>query len=123
MASACFLLGHGFALADNIYVSNFTNNTIEMFNSTGQGSLFANTGLSGPAGLAFDSGGNLYVANSGANTIKKYDTSGNGSTFASSGLYGPAFIAAQVPEPASWALVTLGAAALLGGRCGRRRKQ
>src|ERR1700739_4632178 len=42
------------------YVANQGNNTIEAFNSSGSGSVFA-TGLSGPQGLALDSAGNLYV--------------------------------------------------------------
>jgi len=91
-ASVCFLLGNGFALADNIYVSNFTNNTIEVFNSSGQGIRFASTGLAGPAGLAF-SGGNLYVANFTNNTIEKFDSSGHGTLFANVGLAEPAGLA------------------------------
>jgi hypothetical protein len=57
--------------ADILYVSNFGNNTIEKFASGGVGSVFANTGLSGPIGLAFDSTGNLYAANVSDNTIEK----------------------------------------------------
>ena len=64
-----------------------------------------------PIGLAFDSSGNLYAANlTGVigGTIDKFDSSGNRSIFAS-GLDGPEFIATQVPEPASIALLALGA--------------
>ena len=46
-------------------------------------------GLSGPAGLAFDSSGNLYVANHSNDTISKVTPSGSVSTFASVGLSGP----------------------------------
>ena len=38
----------------NLYVSNFGNSTIETFTPGGVGSVFANTGLSGPFFLAFD---------------------------------------------------------------------
>jgi len=65
-------------------LSNSTNNTIEVFNSAGQGSVFASTGLSGPAGLAF-SGGNLYLANDSNNTIEKFNSCGIGTTFATVG--------------------------------------
>ncbi len=51
--------------------------------------VFANTGLSNPHGLAFDSAGNLYVANFGDNTIEKFTPGGVGSVFASTGLNQP----------------------------------
>src|ERR1051326_1622166 len=76
------------ATADLIYVANFSNNTIEKFTSGGVGSVFANTGLNGPAGLAFDSAGNLYAANSN-NTIEKFTPGGVGSVFANTGLNSP----------------------------------
>ena len=53
--------------ASNLFVANGTNNTIEQFTPGGVGSVFANTGLSAPQGLAFDSAGNLYAANVGNN--------------------------------------------------------
>ena len=46
-------------------------------------SVFANSGLNNPEGLAFDTAGNLYVANENDNSILKYDSSGNASLFAS----------------------------------------
>jgi sugar lactone lactonase YvrE len=79
--------------ADNIFVSNSGNNTIEEFNSSGVGTVFASSGLDDPQGLAFDSRGNLYVANQGNNTIEKFNTNGVGSVFASSGLNGPTGLA------------------------------
>jgi sugar lactone lactonase YvrE len=67
--------------ADILYVSNSGNNTIQKFTSAGVGSVFANTGLASPSGLAFDVAGNLYVANAGANTIVRF-TNGVGAIFA-----------------------------------------
>jgi DNA-binding beta-propeller fold protein YncE len=48
------------------------------------GSVFANSGLENPFGLAFDSAGNLYVT-SDDNTIHKFTNVGIGSLFASTG--------------------------------------
>src|SRR6266436_2992340 len=75
--------------ASNLFVSNGTNNTIEQFTPGGVGSVFANTGLNGPTGLAFDSAGNLYAANSGDATIEEFTLGGVGSVFASTGLSAP----------------------------------
>jgi sugar lactone lactonase YvrE len=161
-------VGLAFDTNGNLYVANAFNNTIEKFNSSGSGTAFATvgssdnvleglafdtngnlyassigltieppsvtaivkitpdgaesdfgsgSGLNDPEGLAFDSSGNLYVANSGNSTLEKFTTSGSGSIFASSGLYSPVDIATQaVPEPATWTLVALGTAALIGRR-------
>jgi DNA-binding beta-propeller fold protein YncE len=63
--------------ADILYVANTGNNTIVKFTSGGVASVFANSGLDNPVGLAFDSAGNLYVANAGnSNTIMKFTPSG-----------------------------------------------
>ena len=51
------------AQAQNLFVADFSNNSIEIFNSSGSESVFANSGLDGPMGLAFDNAGNLYVGN------------------------------------------------------------
>ena len=72
----------GLALADNIYVTNYINKTIEKFDSSGHGTLFADSGADHPMGLAFDSSGNLYAANLFGNTIEKFDLSGHGAVFA-----------------------------------------
>lgn len=100
---------------DNLYVGLQDSNIIEKFNPSGVGSVFASTGLNFPDGLAFDSNGNLYAANIGNSTIVKFDSNGTPTVFANAGLAGPVFLAFQVPEPATWAMVALGAAALLGG--------
>jgi sugar lactone lactonase YvrE len=96
--SALFL-GFCFSLAsthaDTIYVSTFNGNTIEQYDSSGLGSIFAtaSSGLSNPDGLAVDSSGNLYVANTGNHTIEKFNSSGRYSVFASLGSYEPFDIA------------------------------
>jgi sugar lactone lactonase YvrE len=79
------------AHADTLYVSNFSNGTIEKFTPSGSGSTFANTGSTGPTGLAFDAVGNLFVANDSPTgyTIEQFASSGSGSTFANTGLSSP----------------------------------
>jgi len=118
--------GLAFDSNGNLYVASHYNNIIEKFSASGVGSVFADSGLSAPLGLAFDRSGNLYVANNGSNLIEKFDTNGVGSVFASAGTLGfgassvPRFIAVQfdeqIPEPATWGLVALGAVTLVGGR-------
>ena len=80
-------------LADVVYVSNASTNTIEEFSSSGVGTTFASAGLSTPEGLALDSAGNLYAANYGNNTIEEFNSSGVGTVFANSGLDGPSSLA------------------------------
>ena len=90
-ALAVFLAATSLAQAEYLYVANLQSNTIEKYSSTGTDlGVFASTGLSSPAGLAFDSRGNLYVANSGNNTITEYNSSGAElGVFASTGLRNP----------------------------------
>src|SRR5436309_1354169 len=71
--------------ADFIYVGNWGNNTIMKFDSHGKGTLFADSGLSQPQGLVFDTNGDLYVGNSGNDRIMKFDPTGHGTLFAHSG--------------------------------------
>jgi hypothetical protein len=108
------------------------SNTIERYTSAGAASLFANSGLIGPEGLAFDSAGNLYAANE--STIEEFSPTGvDLGAFASSGLSGPADLAFtddagvplklanQTPEPSTWAMLAFGLPALLARRRGRQR--
>jgi DNA-binding beta-propeller fold protein YncE len=116
-------LNHPFGLAfdssGNLYVANSGNNTIEKFDSSGNASFFASARGS-PSGLAFDSSGNLYATDQSG--MIKIDPSGHVSDFLPNGpLYTPAFIAIQVPEPATWALVAFAFCVLLCGRRLRRR--
>ena len=72
-----------------------------------------------PLGLAFDSSGNLYAVMNGNQTIEKFTPGGVGSVFATSRLSDGRFIAigaAAVPEPATFALLTIGVGLLLARR-------
>jgi DNA-binding beta-propeller fold protein YncE len=105
-----------FDSSGNLYVANAGNHEIDKYDTNGNGSPFVSFGGGTVAGLAFDSAGNLYASFvGGANMIYKFDTSGAPS-FVASGFDGPTFIAIQIPEPATWILVALGAATLLGRR-------
>ncbi len=94
-------------------MANFGNRTIERFTPGGAASDVRQLRPSRPIGLAFDGAGNLYVANSGDSTIERFTAGGAASVFASgSGLSGPFFLAFEVPEPSTWALLGVGAGAL-----------
>ena len=79
--------------------------------------MFASgTGISGPSGLAFDSGGNLFVANTISKTIEKITPGGTKSVFAAAGTAVPEFIAVRpVPEPSTLTLLAGGAALWAAG--------
>ena len=91
------------------------------FPAGGGVTVFANSGLSDPRGLAFDSADNLYVANSGTDTIEEFTPGGGGSVFAP-GPDNPSLIATQtIPELSIWVMLSLGLASLLSFR--RRRAE
>ncbi|HTS17436.1 MAG TPA: NHL repeat-containing protein [Verrucomicrobiae bacterium] len=60
------------------------DNTIYKFDSSGDPSLFADSGVDSPGGLAFDASGNLYIANFN-NTIEELAPNGTGSVFSAVG--------------------------------------
>jgi sugar lactone lactonase YvrE len=64
----------------NIYVTNYTANTISKYSSTGAyiGAMSTTTAFISPTAIAFDSGGNCYVLNynGGAGVVYKYNASG-----------------------------------------------
>ena len=62
-------------------MANRGDSTIEKFDSLGTPTLFANTGLNQPAGLAFDSAGYLYAANQVGGTVEKFNSLGVGTLF------------------------------------------
>ena len=88
------------AQTQDLFVANQTINTIREFSPTGVDlGDFATTGLSSPAGLAFDKGGNLYVSNRGDATIRKFSRSGADlGYFATTGMITPVGLAFS-PEP------------------------
>ncbi len=87
-AGLAIVVSAGSVRGDTLYVSNGQSNTIEKFSSDGGGTVFANTFLHTPAGLAIDSAGNVYAANVD-NTISKFTPAGVGSVFANTGLNNP----------------------------------
>ena len=83
------LAGHVQAWPGDLYVAHYTANTIQRFTPGGAASVFANTGLNGPFGLAFDAAGDLYASNFAGNTIERFTPGGAASVFASTGLSNP----------------------------------
>jgi NHL repeat len=83
------------AQTQNLFVANQTINTIREFSPNGVDlGDFATTGLSSPAGLAFDKAGNLYVSNRGDGTIRKFSRSGADlGYFATTGMVTPVGLA------------------------------
>ncbi|MBI3591560.1 MAG: tetratricopeptide repeat protein [Candidatus Melainabacteria bacterium] len=56
----------------NIFIANFTKDSIEKINTDGSKEIFIEkVGISGPLGLAVDENDNLYVANYNGNSILK----------------------------------------------------
>ncbi len=96
LANGSFITGltnpEGIAVSStNIYITDYSNNTVLKYNidGTGGGTLIGS--LHNPIGIAV-SGTDLYIANSGNNTIAKYTTSGtlvSNNFFGSSGLSFP----------------------------------
>jgi streptogramin lyase len=75
----------------NLYVAN--NRFIERYDSLGNGTVFATTGVAMLEGLAFDSVGTLWVTDEYNGLIQKCNTNGTLTTFATPGHnpYGLAF--------------------------------
>ena len=69
----------------NVYVPNYSNNTVKKYSSTG--TLITATfgsGYNRPETIVADASGNIYVLNTGANNITKFNSSGTSlGTFAS----------------------------------------
>jgi hypothetical protein len=111
--------GLAFNSAGDLFEADEHSGHIYEFTPNGGSSTFA-SGVGVPLGLAFNSAGNLFEADSGSDQIYEFTPNGGSSTFAS-GLYFPQALAFQgvtlpIPEPSTWALVGLGAVALLGVR-------
>jgi sugar lactone lactonase YvrE len=107
--------GLAYDTSDNLYTSNYINNTISKTNPEGTISLFA-TGLNSPTGLTFDSSGYLYAADTNNKRINKYDSSGTIVSSWSTGSARPVFIAFApdvVPEPSTYALSLIATSVLV----------
>ena len=93
----------------------FDYDMVAEYDPSGDGVVFASSGLNYLRGLAFDSSGNLCVANQGntligGGTIEEFAPNGAGNLFAS-GLNTPSFIAVvPIPKPSSWGLLAVGIA-------------
>ena len=107
--------GMTFNGAGNLLVTEQDTGTILQYTLGGVESTFATTSYSSLNGLAFDSAGNLFVGVS-SGSILEIAPGGGQSVFAS-GLGDPVGLAFQpVPEPTTFALLGIGAAALLARR-------
>lgn len=128
----------------DVFIADTLTSRVWRLDSSGAVSSFADLadGIVSPSGLAFDADDQLLVANYLADTIVRLDPLGNATLVADSGsgISGPWSVAvpplvlppaslaarfegASVPEPATWVLALLGAAALalVGWRQVRRR--
>ncbi len=113
--------GLAFNNAGNLFVSNGNGvDTITEITPGGAQTTFA-SGLNAPIGMAFNSAGNLFVADAGANhdngDITEITPGGVPTVFSTS-VSKPLSIAFQglalpVPEPSTFALLGIGATALL----------
>jgi hypothetical protein len=86
LALAGLSLFHQLSLADTVYLSTGSANSILRFAPNGVASVFATSGLNVPCGLAFDASGNLFVANDGGDSVLKITPAGVSTVFANSNL-------------------------------------
>lgn len=120
--------GLAFDSAGNLFVGNTGSADIIKITPSGTQSIFTSGGeLNAPFGMAFDLAGDLFVANHYGNTITKISPSGVQSLFAS-GIGLPTGLAFQgetlpVPEPSVFGLLAAGAAAYLGCRGRKARRE
>ncbi|MGI9088908.1 MAG: beta strand repeat-containing protein [Chthoniobacterales bacterium] len=113
-------------MGSNLFVANFgsgTNGTVGEYSAITGAAInisFINSGLNAPDNLAV-SGNNLYVTNFGSGTVGEYNATTGAAINASliTGFNQPIGIAV-VPEPATWALLGLGAILLCA--CQRYRR-
>jgi hypothetical protein len=84
--------GLGFDRPGNLYVANFTNNTIDRISADGSRSQFSSgSNLKGPIGLVVDGLGNVYVANYTGGTVARISPAGI-STIIANGFRKPYYL-------------------------------
>src|SRR6266436_2486423 len=81
------------AHAQYLFVASYNGNNIEKFDTNGNPTNFASSGLVNPYSLAFGPGGALYAANYNGNSIEQFDSHGTGTVFASLGVKIPVGLA------------------------------
>ena len=75
--------------AESFYVANLGINTITKYDRDGNGSLFTESFINGPTGIALDASGRVYVSTKD-NTIEKFTADGTAlGVFVSQGLSNP----------------------------------
>jgi DNA-binding beta-propeller fold protein YncE len=122
VGAAALLLLAVSALAQNLFVSDYSSGSIYEFTPGGGRSTSASE-LNSPAGLAFNSAGDLFEADRGSGNIYEFTPDGARSTFAS-GFREPLFIAfAPIPEPSALGLVAVGSLGLSALLVFRRRRE
>jgi hypothetical protein len=85
--------GIAFDRLGNMYVANFSNNTVDRVGADGTRTQFSSgTNLKGPIGLAADESGNIYVANYTAGTVARISPAGV-STVIGTGFKQPYYLA------------------------------
>jgi len=72
-AGVATLCGTGLAAAQDVYVSNNSDNTIAIIAPGGSTTTVGSSLLNGPTGMAFNSQGDLFIANNGGGDIVEYD--------------------------------------------------
>ncbi|HCQ04607.1 MAG TPA: hypothetical protein DIT99_29800 [Candidatus Latescibacteria bacterium] len=91
--------------AGNVYVSDFTNNRIQKFDSSGIHLLsFGSQGIVDgtfqfPRDLTVDASGNIWVADTNNNRVQKFDCAGNHLlSLGSNGSFGRSDIRISMPQ-------------------------
>ena len=79
--------GNDFDSQGNLFQSNIAGNFISKITPGGTSTLFTNTGISSPVGIAIDDFDNLYVCNCGNNTIRKVTSAGVSTLFSSGAIF------------------------------------
>ncbi|MDB4919057.1 putative Ig domain-containing protein [Mucilaginibacter sp.] len=87
--------GMGIDPSGNIYVTNYGNNTVSVYNSSGTYlNTFGTTAIANPQGITFDQSGNAYILNYNRtnNGLGNYHGNAYISQYNSSGVYGSTII-------------------------------